>query len=70
MWPHVAPCDLVRPRVTPRDAVCPPRDEPMPPPPCDPMYVLYVARAFSTLEGIGLSVDEDYAIVQVWQPPP
>jgi len=29
-----------------------------------PPYVLYVARAFSTLEGIGLSVDEDYAIVQ------
>ena len=32
-------------------------------------YVLYVARAFSTLEGIGLSVDEDYAIVQVMMPP-
>ena len=31
-----------------------------------PPYVLYVARAFSTLEGIGLSVDEDYAIVQEW----
>ena len=29
-----------------------------------PPYVLYVARAFSTLEGIGLSVDENYAIVQ------
>ena len=30
-----------------------------------PPYVLYVARAFSTLEGIGLSIDENYAIVQV-----
>lgn len=29
-----------------------------------PPYVLYVARAFSTLEGIGLSIDESYAIVQ------
>jgi predicted unusual protein kinase regulating ubiquinone biosynthesis (AarF/ABC1/UbiB family) len=29
-----------------------------------PPYVLYVARAFSTLEGIGLSIDENYAIVQ------
>ena len=29
-----------------------------------PPYVLYVARAFSTLEGIGLSIDEDYAIVR------
>jgi len=33
-----------------------------------PPYVLYVARAFSTLEGIGLSVDEDYAIVQECYP--
>lgn len=28
-----------------------------------PPYVLYVSRAFSTLEGIGLSVDEDYSIL-------
>ena len=28
-----------------------------------PPYVLYVARAFSTLEGIGLSANEDYSIV-------
>ena len=33
-----------------------------------PPYVLYVARAFSTLEGIGLSVNEDYAIVQECYP--
>ena len=33
-----------------------------------PPYVLYVARAFSTLEGIGLSIDEDYAIVQECYP--
>ena len=33
-----------------------------------PPYVLYVARAFSTLEGIGLSVDENYAIVQECYP--
>merc|ERR1711966_439568 len=33
-----------------------------------PPYVLYVARAFSTLAGIGLSVDEDYAIVQECYP--
>ena len=33
-----------------------------------PPYVLYVARAFSTLEGIGLSVDEDYSIVQECYP--
>ena len=26
-------------------------------------YILYVARAFSTLEGIGLSANEDYSIV-------
>eukprot|EP01041_Mallomonas_annulata_P007088 gene7088-14420_t len=29
-----------------------------------PPYVLYVSRAFSTLEGIGLSVDENYSILQ------
>jgi predicted unusual protein kinase regulating ubiquinone biosynthesis (AarF/ABC1/UbiB family) len=28
-----------------------------------PPYILYVARAFSTLEGIGLSGNEDYSIV-------
>merc|ERR1719487_913302 len=33
-----------------------------------PPYVLYVARAFSTLEGIGLSINEDYAIVQECYP--
>ena len=33
-----------------------------------PPYVLYVARAFSTLEGIGLSVDENYGIVQECYP--
>merc|ERR1740139_1571239 len=33
-----------------------------------PPYVLYVARAFSTLEGIGLTIDEDYAIVQECYP--
>jgi len=33
-----------------------------------PPYVLYVSRAFSTLEGIGLSVDEDYAILQECYP--
>merc|ERR1712176_1405606 len=33
-----------------------------------PPYVLYVARAFSTLEGIGLSVDENYAILQECYP--
>ena len=33
-----------------------------------PPWVLYVARAFSTLEGIGLSIDEDYAIVQECYP--
>jgi len=33
-----------------------------------PPYVLYVARAFSTLEGIGLSIDENYAIVQECYP--
>lgn len=29
-----------------------------------PPYVLYVSRAFSTLEGIGLSVNKDYSIVK------
>lgn len=33
-----------------------------------PPYVLYVARAFSTLEGIGLSMDPNYAIVQECYP--
>mmetsp|Transcript_20979 Transcript_20979/g.72254 ORF Transcript_20979/g.72254 Transcript_20979/m.72254 type:complete len:940 (-) Transcript_20979:437-3256(-) len=33
-----------------------------------PTWVLYVVRAFSTLEGIGLSVDEDYAIIQECYP--
>ena len=33
-----------------------------------PPYVLYVARAFSTLEGIGLSINEDYSIVQECYP--
>ena len=33
-----------------------------------PPYMLYVARAFSTLEGIGLGVDEDYSIVQECYP--
>lgn len=28
-----------------------------------PPYILYVARAFSTLEGIGLSANDDYSIV-------
>lgn len=28
-----------------------------------PPYVLYVSRAFSTLEGIGLTIDEDYSIL-------
>jgi hypothetical protein len=33
-----------------------------------PPYVLFVARAFSTLEGIGLSIDDNYAIVQECYP--
>ena len=33
-----------------------------------PPYVLYVARAFSTLEGIGLTIDENYSIVQECYP--
>lgn len=33
-----------------------------------PPFVLYVSRAFSTLEGIGLSIDEDYSILQECYP--
>ena len=33
-----------------------------------PPYVLYVSRAFSTLEGIGLSVDSDYSILNACFP--
>ena len=33
-----------------------------------PPYVLYVSRAFSTLEGIGLLIDEDYSILQECYP--
>lgn len=33
-----------------------------------PPYVLYVSRAFSTLEGIGLQIDEDYSILQECYP--
>lgn len=33
-----------------------------------PPYVLYLARAFSTLEGIGLSLDENYSIIQECYP--
>ena len=33
-----------------------------------PTWVLYVVRAFSTLEGIGLSVDESYAILKEFYP--
>ena len=33
-----------------------------------PTWVLYVVRAFSTLEGIGLSIDENYAIIQECYP--
>jgi predicted unusual protein kinase regulating ubiquinone biosynthesis (AarF/ABC1/UbiB family) len=33
-----------------------------------PPYVLYVSRAFSTLEGIGLSLDENYSILQECYP--
>lgn len=29
-----------------------------------PPYILYVSRAFATLEGIGLSVEEDYSIIK------
>merc|ERR1712238_346329 len=33
-----------------------------------PPYVLYLARAFSTLEGIGLGLDENYSIIQECYP--
>ena len=33
-----------------------------------PPYVLYVSRAFSTLEGIGLSINKDYSILQECYP--
>ena len=33
-----------------------------------PSYVLYVSRAFSTLEGIGLSANQDYSILQECYP--
>jgi hypothetical protein len=33
-----------------------------------PPYVLYVSRAFSTLEGIGLSINPDYSILQECYP--
>ena len=33
-----------------------------------PSYMLYVARAFSTLEGIGLSIDPQYSILQECYP--
>jgi len=33
-----------------------------------PPYVLYVSRAFSTLEGIGLSINEEYSILQECYP--
>jgi predicted unusual protein kinase regulating ubiquinone biosynthesis (AarF/ABC1/UbiB family) len=33
-----------------------------------PPYVLYVSRAFSTLEGIGLSINDDYSILQECYP--
>ena len=33
-----------------------------------PPYVLYLTRAFSTLEGIGLSINEDYSILQECYP--
>ena len=33
-----------------------------------PPYVLYLARAFSTLEGIGLSIDDNYSIIQECYP--
>eukprot|EP01036_Dinobryon_divergens_P032886 gene32886-42564_t len=33
-----------------------------------PTYMLYVSRAFSVLEGIGLSVDENYSILQECYP--
>jgi len=33
-----------------------------------PPYVLYLARAFSTLEGIGLGLDDNYSIIQECYP--
>jgi hypothetical protein len=33
-----------------------------------PPYMLYVTRAFATLEGIGLSINEDYSILQECYP--
>ena len=33
-----------------------------------PPYFLYISRAFATLEGIGLQMDEDYAILQECYP--
>ena len=33
-----------------------------------PPYVLYVSRAFSTLEGIGLSINDEYSILQECYP--
>lgn len=33
-----------------------------------PTYMLYTTRAFSTLEGIGLSIDENYSILQECYP--
>jgi hypothetical protein len=33
-----------------------------------PPYVLYVSRAFSTLEGIGLSINENYSILEECYP--
>jgi hypothetical protein len=33
-----------------------------------PSYVLYLSRAFSTLEGIGLTINEDYSILQECYP--
>lgn len=33
-----------------------------------PTWVLYVVRAFSTLEGIGLSIDDNYSIIQECYP--
>lgn len=33
-----------------------------------PAYMLYVTRAFSTLEGIGLSIDKNYSILQECYP--
>ena len=35
-----------------------------------PEYFVYMSRAFSTLEGIGLSSDANYAILKARPPPP